>query len=549
MVQGSQRLGEILVERGLLAPEALAAALEAQGGTGRLLGEVLVEQGLVDEAAIRWALAEQMDLPLVHPDPETLDPEALALLPADLCRRYGVLPLYRGEGSGQEGPELVLAAADPSHREALDDVSRRVGMRVRVVAALREELEEVIDRVYGPGEGTDVSVRAAGVCTGCEDVILGDPTGNALLRQLLGAVVARGEGGFHLRVRDDELRAEDLDGKVLFRGGRTWHTILMDRLRQLAALDPRRGGAVQRGRFVFGGDPGAPRLFRLSILRGVSGEEAQVRLLRQEGPPRAVEELGFRPEQVAGVRAALERPGMTWVTGPTEGGLASTLFGLMHEIPRPGRTITIEEEVFYRSPELLQVETLNLTPAGRREVIRELKYLDFERVVVDRVSPGALGDLLALAARSRWVLGASAASSLEESLTTLAARSRDLPLFALRLVVHQRLVPLLCPGCRVECALGPGERDALARWLPGDAGVFQEGAGCDRCGGRGLAGTRAFFQVLPVDQAARDTIYRAGWGDARLDELVRRAGPSMAEQVAGGVAGGEISLAELWDVI
>ncbi len=549
MSRPQQRLGELLVERGLLGRADLDRALETQESTGRPLGEILLEQGVLDEQAVRWALAEQMDLPLVHPDPAALDPDALALVPPDLCRRYGVLPLYRIPEEEEAGAPLVVAAADPSDRAALTDLERRLGMPLRVVAALREEIEGALERLHGPGGPMDTGVREVGVCEGCEDEVLSDPTGNALLRRLLEAVVAEARGGLHLRLVEGELRAEDLDGGVLFRGGATWHTILVDRLRQLAGLDSRVRGVLQRGRFTFGADPAAARLFRLSILRGVGGEEAQARLVLPEGPPRSLEGLGLRSAQQRELRAALERPGLVWVTSPSEEGAASTLFALLAEIPGRGRTVTIEDEVFYRAPEVLQVETLNLTPAGRRQVLAELRHLEFSRIVVDRIGPGGLGPLLSLAVRGRWVLAASPEASLAEALADLAARARDLPLFGLRAVVHQRLVPLLCPGCRVECSLGTAEREALHRWLPGDLPLFQEGDGCERCGGRGVTGRRAFFEVLPVDAGVRDALYRVSWGEGRVDAVAGRVRPGLAEQVAAAVAAGEVSLAEIWDVM
>ncbi|RMG95941.1 MAG: type II/IV secretion system protein, partial [Candidatus Dadabacteria bacterium] len=87
MSNHAKRLGELLVERGLIRPEDLERALSAQRETGRPLGEVLAEQGVLTEQAVRWALAEQMDLPLVHPDPGAIDPEVLRRVPAELCRR------------------------------------------------------------------------------------------------------------------------------------------------------------------------------------------------------------------------------------------------------------------------------------------------------------------------------------------------------------------------------------------------------------------------------------------------------------------------------
>ena len=382
-----------------------------------------------------------------------------------------------------------------------------------------------------------------------EEEFLNDPSGNTLLRRLLLRVLDRGEGGFHIQAVGDEVQVEDLDGTVIFRGGRTWHTILLDRLGQLAGLERAARGVVQRGRFAFGRGAEPRRLFRLSVLRGVAGEQVQVRIMPPENPPKTLESLGFRPDQAMALRQRLARPGLVWVTGPSEEGLASTLFSLLREIPGRGRTVTIEEEVFYRSEEFLQVETLNLTASGRRDLLRELKYLEFERIVVDRAGAGSLGDLLALAIRNRWVLAAAPAASLTEALADLVARARDLPLFGLNTLIHQRLVPLLCPECRVECVLGTAERELLSRWIDPDAPVYREGDGCPACEGRGVVGTRGFFEVLPVDERLRDALYRASWGEGRVEDLMRTVSPTLREQIARAVSEGGVGLTEFWEIV
>ncbi|MBI5014915.1 MAG: hypothetical protein HZB55_05410 [Deltaproteobacteria bacterium] len=554
MDEKTRRLGAVLVEKGVITAPQLDEVLRIQEGSGRRLGEVLVERGLLDEEALRWALAEQLDLPLVHPDPAALAPEALALVAPDVCRRYAVVPLHlAAEAPGAEAV-LTVAAADPSLRPVLEDLQARTGKVVRFVPAPRGEIEAVLSALYGPAAAEDVGVRVTDLAGPALAEILEDATGARLLGHLLDAAVARGQEVLHFRARDAEARVDDGRGRVVFSGGETWHTILLDRLRQLAGLPAsqgRPGGRIlQRGRFAFSDAAGLEQvLFRVSILRGVEGEEAQVKRMRREGVPRHLTDLGFTAHQCLEVRRALGRPGLVWVTAPGDGGMGSTLFGLLREIPGAGRTFTLEEEVFYRSPDLLQLETLDLGSEERSEVLRELKYLDFPRVLVDRASPAQLGDLLALAVRKRWILAGGHEATLEETLTSLAVRSVDVPLYGLSLVVHQRLVPLLCPTCRAQSALGTAERQALLKLLPGQGTVYQEGSGCDACGGRGTRGARAFFEVLPVDAAVREDLYGAARGECRIPNLAARVRPRIAPQVSEAVARGEVSLSEIWDFV
>lgn len=551
----SDRIGTLLVKRGMLGPEALEGALREQAASGRRLGEVLVEQGLIGEEALRWALAEQLDLPLVHPDPATLDPEALALISPDLCRRYGVLPLHLSfETPGRE-PVLTIAVADPSLKPAFDDLAKRVGRPLHIAAALREDIETALTEIYGPGPEGDVAVHLGPIAPHNLARVFQDPTGTALLRELLETSVARKEEILHLRSREGECRITDSRGGLVFSGGQTWHTILLDRLRRLAGIAGGPGGEapriLQKGRFAFPAADADPAvLFRVSILRGVEGEEAQIRLVRREGAARSLAEIGLSAPQAALVRRALARPGLVWVTASGDGGLASTLFSLLRAIPGEGRTFTIEEEVFYRTPEFLQLETLDLGQEGRTQVLRELKYLDFPRIMLDRASPAELGDLLSLAVRRRWVLAGAPEASLEETLSSLSARASEIPLFGLTLVVHQRLFAALCPHCREPAVLSAAERRAVGRLLVGEPGTFyQEGPGCEECEGCGRRGSRAFFELLPVDAGVRDALYAEAKGERRIAGLVERVSPTIASQVAEAAARGEIGLSSLWEFV
>lgn len=547
---GERSLGDLLVQKGLLSQERLEIALAAQASPGKRLGEILVEMGFLGEEALRWALAEQMDLPLVHPEVGALDPDALRLVPAELCRRYSLLPLFlSSDGPGAEAV-LTVAAADPSQRQAIEDVSVRSGHPVRVVAALREVIQATLDRVHGVASESDVAIRRSDIPKERLKEIFEDPTGNVLLRFLLGSLIENGAGGLHFRVRSGELQVEDFAGRVLFAGGQTWRTILLDRLRQLSGLVGKVQTVLQRGRFFFsGGEAHDPALFRVSILKGLEGEEAQVRLLLREGPGRSLSELGLTAHQVMEVRSALARPGLFWVTSNGEEGLSSTLFAFLREIPDRGRTVTVEEEIAYRSPEFLQLETLSLGTEGRAQIFRELKHLDFERVIVDRVSPAQLAELLSLSLRKRWVLAATSEASLREALATLAAQALEVPLYGLRLVVHQRLVPLLCTACRTECVLGTADRQAISHLIPASSKLFQQGDGCSSCGGRGTRGARAFFEALTVDAAVREVLYGEARGERRIQVLCDRVQPSIRTQVAEAVGRGEVSLSELWDAL
>src|SRR5713226_2093747 len=110
-----KRIGDILLETGIITPHQLAEALAQQRRTRERLGRVLVDQGAASEKQIAQALAAQLDLPLITLSSVRLDPNAIKLIPVGLARKRRVLPLQL------DGSHLVVAMADPLDVFALDD--------------------------------------------------------------------------------------------------------------------------------------------------------------------------------------------------------------------------------------------------------------------------------------------------------------------------------------------------------------------------------------------------------------------------------------------
>jgi type IV pilus assembly protein PilB len=143
---GRLKLGQILVTKGLIAPEQLASALGEQERWGSRLGMTLVRLGFLEEETLVHVLASQLRLPVARIRGKTVNPEVLERVPMETAEKYRCLPLFlRDEGGVQH---LVLAMEDPSDLEALDELAFQIGEKLRPVLVAPTELEEAMHRHY-----------------------------------------------------------------------------------------------------------------------------------------------------------------------------------------------------------------------------------------------------------------------------------------------------------------------------------------------------------------------------------------------------------------
>jgi type IV pilus assembly protein PilB len=159
-----RRLGELLIDAGLIDDAHLAAALSEQRKWGGRLGRTLVEMGFVQEDAMVHALSDQLALPAVDLHTVESPAEALQLLRVDLAERYGVFPL-KGDPHKRT---LELATSDPTNQEMLKDLEFQTGMRVQFSVAGATAIDKAIRRQYY-GERTEASATGAPL-TGAESL-------------------------------------------------------------------------------------------------------------------------------------------------------------------------------------------------------------------------------------------------------------------------------------------------------------------------------------------------------------------------------------------
>jgi type IV pilus assembly protein PilB len=145
-VGGRLKLGQILVNRGLLHPDRLAEALADQQESGARLGMTLVRLGFVDEETLIRTLASQLKLPVARIRGKRVSPDVLECIDVELAEKHRCLPLFFKQEAGER--VLFVAMEDPSDAEAQAELASASGHRLRAVLVGPTELEEALQRHY-----------------------------------------------------------------------------------------------------------------------------------------------------------------------------------------------------------------------------------------------------------------------------------------------------------------------------------------------------------------------------------------------------------------
>lgn len=540
----------------------IAAALEEQGTTGERIGEILVRRGAAPEEVVARALSRQLRLGYASP-PLQPDEGAFSLVDRSLARRHEVVPLAVRGGS------LRVAMADPLDAAAIDDLRFQTGLTIEPLVSPAHEIRRILREAYPPAAGRSgqreafaaPAIRAQGggarlprdprdpgdAPPARHDPAPGETTAIGLVDSLVGRAIAAGASDLHIEPGETAIAIRvrvDGDLRPLGTFPVDLGPAVVSRVKVLAGLDISVKRRPQDGRCVWGHGrrPGAVSL-RVSTLPTVTGEKVVLRLLPPAGSGPGIERLGLAPPDRTRIGELLEMShGAILVTGPTGSGKTTTLYALLAEVDRERRNlVTLEDPVEYGLPGITQVQVdvrggVSFA-AGLRAVLRQ----DPDIVMVGELRDHETVDVaLAAALTGHLVLATlhtNDAASAPLRLIEMGA-APYLVAGALVGVIAQRLVPRLCTGCSVE--LDP-PMEAAALW-PAGAGRPRAGAGCARCGGRGVRGRVGIFEVLKVDDAVREAIL-ARAGTERVRSAARAGGmTTLGRDARGKVIRGEISL-------
>lgn len=560
--RGELDLGEVLLQTSRLEPEQLAQARIRQQANHARLGDVLVEDGLLSSEEVLAGIGQQLGLefrPAI--DPTEIDEELTQRVPISFAKQHGILPL----SCEADKSLLRVATADPHNTEPLDDLRILFGTEdVEAVLSSQQSVLSAINEVYdrSAAETGQLAEEATDDLDALADEASHEPqdlleaTDDApiirLVNSLLQHAVKERASDIHIEPFEKQIRVRFRIDDVLYEPmkplPRTLQASIASRIKIMGNLDIAEKRLPQDGRIrlkIAGRDYDV----RLSTVPVAFGERLVLRLLPDSQALLDLEKIGFNAEQSRVLRRIIRRPnGIFLVTGPTGSGKTTTLHACLSEINDTDKNIiTIEEPVEITQKGIGQIEVnpkINLTFAtGLRAVLRQ----DPNVVLVGEIRDKETADIAIQASLTgHLVLSTLHTNDAASAITRLVDMGVEPFLVGSSLVgvLAQRLVRLLCLECREPYTPSPQELiDAGIEEQEGPVTLYRASA-CSSCAHTGYQGRIGIFELMLVEDSIRAMVSKnvdsktikkqavaQGMGTLRLDgtRKVLRGVTSVAE--------------------
>jgi type IV pilus assembly protein PilB len=550
------RIGEMMLQRGLITEDDLAAALEDQRATGRRMGEILVEMGALTSVELTRILAERMGYPFVDLRSRPIDLMLAALIPEEVARRYRALPIARYDG------QLVIAMGNPENVFALDDLRVLTGSPVVAVAADREQLHEAMNRAYNRSDvesSVDDAVSDFDDDDGASNLLVEseDAPIVRLVNALLEQAVDERASDIHVEPLSDRVRIRMRVDGVLHDASETPLAVLrplVSRIKVLASIDITRRRVPQDGRFSATVNGRAIDV-RVATLPTAHGEAVVLRLLDRMRAVLDLSRLGFSQAELDRYETAFRAPqGAVIVSGPTGSGKTSTLYATLAAINGDDRSIiSVEDPVEYQLDGVKQMQVDVRSGLTFASALRSILRADPDVVLVGEIRDAETAKIAAEAAITGHLvfstLHTTRAAAVPMRLIDMGVEPY-LVASSLTCVVAQRLVRQLCPRCAAPADVD----EALLRQL-GCPDELLEGAtvrravGCPECRNTGYRGRTGVYEIMRVtEDLARLVLH--GASSQEIERLAVEQGmDSLPLAALRRVVAGELTVDEMIRVV
>lgn len=540
----TRRLGEVLVEEGLIRPEQLQQALDKQKETSRSLGSTLVDLNFLTEEALYQFLAIQHGMQVADTHTITVPPDLLKVCPEAVARRLMVFPV------GRPRPGVIqVATASPENPALLHlDYALVVpqGTQFEIVLCPESDLTALIDRHYRPqaaggkgleetlkeleNEQEDALLKAVGEGDvevvkriGEEDEkeeggVIGDEGPVIkMCNYILDEAVAKGASDIHFNCWEKKIVLRyRIDGilKEFPAPPPKYKRAIASRFKIMSRLDPMERRKPQDGRIKYK-FRGRSVDLRVSSLPSIWGENIVMRVIDQGTQRLDLKSMNFTEEQLKAFEDAYLAPyGMILVTGPTGSGKTTTLYSVLTAINDPVMNImTAEDPVEYRLPHIIQSQVNPVQGLTFATVLKSFLRQDPDVIMVGEIRDRETADIAVKAALTgHLVISTLHTNDAPATIIRLVDMGID-PMYvgtSVLIVCAQKLLRRICKDCAESYT---PTADELAEVKLGleflENGAFRKGRGCAVCNSSGYKGRLAVHEVLRVNPLVRKAIFEA----------------------------------------
>ena len=511
------RIGDLLVERGVLNQEQLMMTLDEQKRSGKKLGRTVVDLGFVSEDKLLLELSTYFAMPYIYISRFQFDSEITRRLPESLARRYRAIILM------EEQDQYFVGFVDPLDILAVDEIQRALKCSITPAFVKEQDVLYAIDRIYRRTEqiaslAGELDDELSESDLDLESLLAESDANEApvvrLLQNIFEDAVQVAASDIHIEPDESVLRVRlRIDGELQEQVMKERRVVsaLVSRLKIMSGLDIAEKRLPQDGRFNI-------RILnrsidvRLSTLPTQYGEAVVMRLLDQSQGLLNLDSLGMTPKIKERFATLITRPhGMVLVTGPTGSGKSTTLYASLNTLNDPHKKIiTAEDPVEYRLPRINQVQINTKIDLTFSKILRTALRQDPDIILIGEMRDNETTEIALRAAMTgHLVLSTLHTNDAISSAMRLMDMGADSYLVAssLRAVIGQRLIRKICQNCKTVYTLTPQERS----WLQGmgedpEKHTFYAGSGCHHCSNTGYTGRTGVYELLELDDAMLDAL-------------------------------------------
>jgi len=514
-----RKIGELLIETGLLSPGKLKEALQVQKESDKRLGQILIDMKLISEEEIAFAVAMQLKIPYVDLSNYEIAEKIKETIPEEVARKFVCIPI------GLNHNILDVAMADPLDLNMMKDLQFITGYKIQPMISTSAQIIQFLQDHYHP----EKTISQVADEFGSEELMeflpereeeeeeidqVDDMRGSPFVKMVdlvIKNAIKKGASDVHIEAQENQVRVRNrIDGVLQdsIKLPKWTQPIIISRIKVLGAMDIAEKRLPQDGRIKVRAKNVSVDL-RVSTLPTYYGEKAVIRILNKEASFLTLDDLGFGKKNLEIVKGFTKQPmGMVLITGPTGSGKTSTLYGCLKAVLSDEvNIVTVEDPVEYELAGINQVqinEKVGLTfPFVLRSILRqdpnvimvgEIRDLDTAEIALQ----ASLTGHLVLSTLHTYDAPSAVTRLLDIGMPPYLISSSIIG------VVAQRLIRKICPQCKEEYDPNP---DLLARLGLEKQEVsfkFFRGAGCSHCGNLGFKGRTSIEEVMIMGRQIRE---------------------------------------------
>jgi len=534
----NKRIGDILIEQGLITSQQLKEALEIQiNGNKKRLGEIFVEIGIITMEELYEVLQYVYETEYVDLSNYVIDPEVISLISEKAALQFKLIPISKNDD------ELIIAMANPLDVYAIDFVRGHTKIKkIKSLLASEEDILNAITNYYELGEYDDIIERLGTEVLFKEEEEEEDSkklearSKEAPIIQLVNMLIVQ---GVKERASDIHIEPNEKGLLIRFRIDGMLHDIrtlpnttksaVISRIKILAKMDIAERRLPQDGRFQVKFGTREVDL-RVSTIPTVLGEKVVLRLLDKSKGLIKLEQLGFIPEQLEEFKSIIYKPyGIILLTGPTGSGKTTTLYAALNEVNSKDKNIiTVEDPVEYKLNRINQIQIkpkINLTFAN---ALRSILRQDPDIIMVGEIRDTETAQIAVQAALTgHLVLSTLHTNDAASAVTRLIDMDVETFLISSSViaVIAQRLVRVICEKCKEEYIPGKDVLSGLhikANSNSDGKVKLYKGTGCPFCKNTGYYGRTSIYELIVLDEDIRALIISKATSNIIKDTAIKK---------------------------